>query len=127
MTRNDPAAARAIAVHGQDLEPLEFRWGSITFFASESVGPAPEHSVGRCEILPGAALPKHYHPNCSEIVHVLEGCIEHTIEGEETALFNVGDTVIVPRGMVHQARNPGEATAVLMITFSAVRREFVVV
>jgi quercetin dioxygenase-like cupin family protein len=127
MTHNDPAAARAIVVRGQDLEAADFPWGRIAFFASESVGPAPEHSMGRCEIHPGAALPKHYHPNCSEIVHVLEGSIEHTVEGEEMACFNAGDTVIVPRGMVHQARNPGETTAVLLITFSAARREFVVV
>jgi quercetin dioxygenase-like cupin family protein len=123
----EAATHRAIAVRQRDLVSTTFPWGRITFFASESVGPAPEHSVGRCEIRPGAELPRHYHPNCSEIVHVLQGVIEHTVEGDETGLFSAGDTVIVPRGMVHQARNPGEDAAVLLITFSAPEREFVVV
>ncbi len=126
----DPAAPpsrNATIVRSDMIETTEFEWGRIAFFANATVGLATEQSLGRCEINPGAALPKHYHPNCSEVVYVVQGVITHTIEDDRVETLRAGDTIIVPRNFAHQAINIGEEVAVLMISFSAPNREFVVV
>jgi quercetin dioxygenase-like cupin family protein len=123
----DTCVNRANAVRADSLMTSVHDWGRIVFFASHLVGNAPEHSMGRCEILPGKELPKHYHPNCSEIVHVERGSISHTVDGDQLQQFHRGDTIVVPRGFPHQAINIGPETAVLLISFSAPDREVVLV
>ena len=125
--RSEPSPGHATIVRADHVEMNEHEWGRITFYANSVVGSSREQSLGRCEINPGAALPKHYHPNCSEIVHVVQGTITHTIEGDRVETLTAGDTVIVPRHFAHQATNVGEDTAVLLISFSASHREFVIV
>lgn len=114
-------------IRSDDNETATHDWGYITFFASSTVGPSREQSLGKCVIYPGKALPKHYHPNCSEVVHVLQGHITHTASPDEVAELYAGDTIVVSTGFAHQARNVGEKDAVLLISFSSARREFVVV
>lgn len=123
--QNSQPTECAVVVRADENETNEFDWGRITFYANDVVGPATEQSVGRCEIKPGASLPKHYHPNCSEVVYVLEGTITHTVEGDRVETLQVGDTVIVPRSFAHQATNVGQEPAVLLISFSEPRRDFV--
>ncbi len=125
MKKTERSANRATVVRSADNETSDFEWGRITFFASDVVGPATEQSVGRCEIHPGAALPEHFHPNCAEVVHVLQGTISHTIDDGRVETLRAGDTIIVPRHLVHQATNTGSEPAVLLISFSAAAREFV--
>ena len=115
----------AIVVRADENETNEFDWGRIIFYANDEIGPASEQSLGRCEINPGAALPKHYHPNCSEVVYVLQGTITHTVEEERVETLQAGDTIVVPRNFAHQAINVGQEPAVLLISFSAPRRDFV--
>ena len=35
---------------------------------------------------PGGSNPAHRHPNCEEVLHVLEGDVEHYVEGIAFAL-----------------------------------------
>jgi quercetin dioxygenase-like cupin family protein len=121
----DTCVNRANVVRADSLITSVHDWGRIVFFASHLVGEAPEHSMGRCEILPGKELPRHYHPNCSEIIHVESGSISHTVDGDQLQHLHKGDTVVVPRGFAHQAINIGPETAVLLISFSSPRREVV--
>lgn len=118
---------RIAVVGSNETDTTPHDWGYISFFASDTVGPASDQSLGKCVIFPGKALPKHFHPNCSEVVHVLQGRITHTVAPDEVAELYAGDTIIVPAGFAHQARNVGDENAVLLIAFSAARREFVVV
>lgn len=37
--------------------------------------------MGIVRMRPGESEPAHRHPNCEEAIHVLEGDIEHWIEG----------------------------------------------
>ena len=125
--QTEPSKKNATIVRADTVETTEHEWGRVAFFASGTVGHAQEQSFGRCEIKPGRSLPKHYHPNCSEVVHVAQGIITHTIEDDRIETLREGDTVIVPRNFAHQAINIGDETAVLLISFSAPTREFVIV
>ena len=124
---SEPFNDKATVVRAGDVETTELDWGRISFYASSAVGSATEQSLGRCEIKPGASLPKHFHTQCTEVIHVLQGTITHTVEEDRVETLRAGDTVIVPRHFAHQAINIGEETAVLLISFSAADRDFVVV
>ncbi len=54
---------------------------------------------------PGATYKKHYHDH-SEVIVVFAGRIELTIEGEKYTVGE-GDELLLPRGTLHEAKNPG--------------------
>src|SRR4051794_27625700 len=66
---------------------------------------------GEAEGAPGGHKPlPHSHPSQDERFEVLEGELSVKL-GSETRVLNVGDTVDVPRGVVHTFWNSGGTTA----------------
>jgi quercetin dioxygenase-like cupin family protein len=108
-----------------DAEKIGFDWGQLTWFAGRSRGNSTEMTIGRCILKPGQANPRHYHPNCTEILVVFQGRIEHTGAGGTKVELGEGDTVTVPANIWHQARNIGGADAVMFIAFSSADRQTV--
>jgi quercetin dioxygenase-like cupin family protein len=104
-------------------EKLAFDWGELTWFASGPLGNSADLTVGRCVLKPGCSNPRHYHPNCSEILVVIKGRILHTIAGGGTAEMREGDTVNIPANIRHCAKNICDTEAVLFIAFSSAHRE----
>ncbi len=78
-------------------------------------------SFGRVTIRAGKENPRHRHPNCDEILHVLSGCLEHTL-GDERFTMEPGDTISIPEGIWHQAHVIGEEDAEIVICFSSADR-----
>ena len=115
----DTALAR-VADHETEDTP----WGRLVWMVSGKQGNSETMTVGRCYIAPGQENPRHYHPNCDEILHVLEGTIEHTFD-DETVPMSAGDTISIPSGVLHNARNVGDSEAVFVITFSSADRQAV--
>ena len=57
---------------------------------------------------------------------VVSGGISHTLDAGEVAELGPGDTVTIPTGVPHQARNLSETEeAVLFISFSSADRQTV--
>lgn len=104
------------------VEPQE--WGKLEWMVSGAIGNSDTMTVGRCTILPGRQNPPHVHPNCDEVLHVLHGTIEHRL-GDQLMPMGPGDTISIPTGTVHNARNTGTEPAVLMISFSSAERQVV--
>ena len=102
-----------------------FDWGELTWFASKSVGNQDEITVGRCVIRAGGENPLHYHPNCSEVLVVAQGTIEHTAADGKVVVMRPGDVASIPPNVVHHARNVGIGDAVVWISFSSAARETV--
>jgi quercetin dioxygenase-like cupin family protein len=67
---------------------------------------------------------EHIHPNCEEIVFVLEGEVAHTLGGQRTVL-RAGDLIVIPRNTPHQVINTGKDVATTFIVFSSPDRRFV--
>jgi quercetin dioxygenase-like cupin family protein len=112
-----------VLIERADLEYVDAEWGQLTWFANAQLGNTDYLTLGRCILYPNQANPRHYHPNCDEILTVIQGKIRHTwINGEEVEM-DEGDTITIPRGMRHQARNIGTGNAVLMIAFTAANRQ----
>ena len=109
----------------RDAEVAPQSWGELTWYANRALGNSDEVTVGRCLLRPGQSNPRHFHPNCSEILVVFRGAIRHTIEGDQTAELNEGDTVCVAPQVWHQATNVGDSDALLLIVFTSADRETV--
>ena len=58
------------------------------------------------ELEPGTTAPRHSHPG-EEIIYVLEGSWEYTLEGKLPVTLKAGDVLFVPAGTIHSARNVG--------------------
>ena len=66
------------------------------------------HAIGgeqvllcRVEYEPGKQVPWHAHEDTEQVMYILEGSIEMTIE-EETSRLGPGDVVVVNRGQRHK-------------------------
>ena len=113
----------AIVLRAEKSETIKAEWGSLTWYASGRLGNSERMTVGRCVIHPGAQNPRHSHPNCEEVLVVMQGTISHTIEGDKEVILQVGDTIRVPEDLPHRAVNLGTEDAILFIVFSSAYRE----
>ena len=75
-------------------------------------------SLARMTIDADITSEPHRHSNCSETIHLLSGRIEQR-RGDSWVVLNAGDTILIPAGAVHQTRNVGSETAVMMIAYSS--------
>ncbi len=107
-----------------DHEIEQTSWGRLVWMVSGRLGNSTTMTVGRCYIDPGEHNPRHYHPNCDEVLHVLRGTIEHSFD-DDTVRMSAGDTISIPQGVFHNARNVGPDTAVFVISFSSPDRQVV--
>ena len=103
-------------------EVLDFEWGRIEWLVSGAQKNSETMTFGRVTIKAGSANPRHIHPNCDEILHLLSGRLEHSL-GEERFIMEVGDTISVPLGIWHNARSIGDEDAVMIICFSSADRQ----
>jgi quercetin dioxygenase-like cupin family protein len=101
----------------------EFAWGNLTWFANRALGNSDDMTIGRCILKPGHTNGRHYHPNCSETLVVIQGRIRHTVTGDQETELGEGDTVVIPPNVRHGATNIGSTDAVLFIAFSSADRQ----
>ncbi|KAL3654189.1 hypothetical protein CASFOL_003870 [Castilleja foliolosa] len=70
-------------------------------------------SMARLDLGPGGYFPLHVHARASEIHIVLQGSLEVGFTSPEhnytyySKTLNVGDMFVVPAGLIHVQRNPG--------------------
>jgi len=66
---------------------------------------------------PGWSLPPHRHRNESETIHVVDGEFEFQVDGARSRL-GAGESIHVPRGIVHSSANVGDSTGRRIVIFS---------
>ncbi len=64
----------------------------------------------------GVAAPKHSHPGV-EIAHVESGTFEYQLEGQPPVTLKAGDSLFIPEGVAHTAKNVGSTTASELATY----------
>lgn len=106
------------------FSPIHIRqaWGTLTWFVSREIGNSTTQTFGRAVILAGQTNPRHRHPNCDEILHLLSGRIRHTL-GDQDILMEPGDTISIPAGVWHNATALGDTPAEMVICFSSADRQ----
>jgi quercetin dioxygenase-like cupin family protein len=112
----------AVVMRKMDYKVIEYAWGHLTWYVSRSLNNSDTMTVGEAVIKAGQENPRHYHPNCDEVLHVLKGHILHTM-GDKSVEMSEGDTVSIPAGIHHNAKNIGTESAVLSISFSSADRQ----
>jgi quercetin dioxygenase-like cupin family protein len=70
----------------------------------------------RVDFAPGAAFGMHTHPG-EEIAYVLEGTLEYQFEGKPPVTLKAGDSLFIPAGAAHAARNVGSGNAAELATY----------
>ena len=78
--------------------------------------PGREVIQNRVDITPDAPPVRHKHPG-EEIIYVLEGTLEYSIDGHEPGSFNSGEVLLVPAETVHSVRNVGGGNAAELATY----------
>lgn len=70
----------------------------------------------RVDFAPGVGFPKHTHPGV-EIAYVLEGTVEYQLGDQAPITLKAGDSVYIPEGTPHSARNIGAGKASELATY----------
>lgn len=80
-------------------------------------------SVALFRYQPGGINPPHTHPRGTEILYVLEGSLTvglvDTTNQYYTAVLEVGDVFVFPKGLVHYQINFGDKDVLAFISFSS--------
>jgi len=70
----------------------------------------------RVGFAPGAFAPEHRHPG-EEVAYVLEGTLEYRLDGGPPIVLQTGETLFIPAGALHSARNVGVGNASELATY----------
>jgi quercetin dioxygenase-like cupin family protein len=71
--------------------------------------PEGEMIQSRVDVEPDSPPIRHTHLG-EEIIYVLEGSLEYQIDGQPAKMYNAGETLTVPAGVIHAVRNAGTGT-----------------
>jgi mannose-6-phosphate isomerase-like protein (cupin superfamily) len=109
------------------LLPTEtFDWGTLQWLCHAQLFRGAEQTLGICHIKPGARNPRHYHPNCEEVLYMLSGHGQHSFE-DDTIDLKPGMTIRIPVGVTHNMTNTGSEQIACLIAFNSGNRETVFV
>ena len=70
----------------------------------------------RVDLAPGVAFPPHSHSG-EEIAYVIEGLLEYRREGKPPVTLKAGETLFIPAGTIHSAKNVGTGNAAELATY----------
>jgi quercetin dioxygenase-like cupin family protein len=116
--------ATTLVAQRDQLTEQAFPWGTLRWLCNGQLQPGAQETLGICHIFAGQGNPLHYHPNCEEVLYVLEGRGRHSIDGQWVDL-RPGTLIRVPPGVKHHLINEGTETMVCMIAFSSGDRQTV--
>ena len=106
----------------EDATVEEFPWGRIEWLVSQARENSETMTFGRVTIHAGQTNTLHRHPNCDEILHLLQGQLEHRV-GEESFPLRAGDSIVIAQNQWHNARAGNEQDAVMLVCYSSAQRE----
>lgn len=101
-----------------DQTVADWRDGVTTRMRASAAGGAEELCVMEQRCRPGAGAPLHVHPNAEEVILVLAGEADFVV-GDEEAVLEQGDAVVLPRGVPHRFRNSGSGELHILAAFSS--------
>ncbi len=130
-----PHPPASLAVQGTPVVQPPVIASEVLGHASPAKVEDPELALGRVTIMPGAAIPVHYHPG-TQIGVVVQGELTYSvfsgeitwyrgdapsaapklIEPGETVVVRPGDALIESSGSVHQGRNDGNVPLIIYVS-----------
>ncbi|CAN7177237.1 cupin domain-containing protein [Pseudoduganella sp. LjRoot289] len=89
--------------------------GRVDLLKQDLSAPGREVVQVRVDFGPGVSAPAHSHPG-EEVAFVLEGTLEYQLNGK-TVTLKAGETLFIPAGAVHSAKNTGSGDASELATY----------
>ena len=103
-----------LALHGARAQQPETRRTDLQ--RHDLSIPGREAVQVRVDFPPGAVAARHNHPG-EEIVYVLEGTLEYTLDGKPPVRLKAGQVLFIPAGAIHAARNVGGDNGAELATY----------
>ena len=116
--------AQATVIDSNQLPDETFEWGTLKWLCNANLSPGAAQTLGLCHIWPGQRNPRHFHPNCEEVLFMLAGMGQHSFDDELVKLHR-GSVIRIPAGVRHNLSNTGSETIICLISFSSGDRETV--
>jgi mannose-6-phosphate isomerase-like protein (cupin superfamily) len=126
-TNPTDALTRAYADDGNDgrAPAIKYRPRSRRFYFDVGIGSVcvsgadtgGAYCVLEVGAAPGVRVPRHTHTREDEVYFVLSGELE-VVVGEEKFVLEPGDSLMAPRDIPHQLRNPGKVENHYLLVFS---------
>jgi quercetin dioxygenase-like cupin family protein len=88
-------------------------WGELGWLSSPGETQAKDLVVIEVELIPGGGHAFHKHPDQEEVIYVVSGEVEQWLEKEGRTL-TAGDSVFIPKDVVHASFNVSGAPARLL-------------
>jgi len=103
-------------VSPDEVETQQFPWGTLKWMSTPAVTGAAEFSTGIVQLEPGKGHDRHDHPESEEILYVVSGRGEQTVD-DETREIAAGDMVYIPAGVPHSTINTSWQPLVLVAAY----------
>jgi quercetin dioxygenase-like cupin family protein len=118
------SALLSVAVVGamSDAPIEQHSWGRIVWLSSAAIWADSKQTLGYVEIDAGETNYRHRHPNCEEVLLLVEGDLEHWV-GDAVITMKPGSSLRIPLGVVHWATNPGSSPARMIVAYPTGFRE----
>lgn len=107
-------AASGLAIHAAQVQQASI--GRTEVQRHDIRVPGREVVQVRVDFPSGAAFTRHTHPG-EEVAYVLKGTIEYQLDGEAPVTLRTGDSLFIPAGTIHAARNAGTGEASELATY----------
>ena len=104
-------------VSSEDVSTQLFDWGTLKWMATPDVNGSERFSAGVVQLAPGKGHESHTHPDSDEILYVISGEGEQTVE-DETCEVGPGEMIFVPAGTEHGTINTGWQPLQLLAVYS---------
>lgn len=115
------AKGKRIFAEEADVETQVFDWGRLSWLSEPRVTAAERFSAGIVSLEPGKGHDRHNHPGVEEILYVLSGTGEQTVDiGGETHRREVttGVLIHIPPDVYHATVNIGEEPMRLLAIYA---------
>lgn len=104
--------------HAAETQPKSWQQGlSRTDLVRQDLGAADREVIqARVDFEPGVTSPNHAHPGV-EVAYVISGTFEYRLEGRAPVTLKAGDSLFIPAGVAHIAKNVGNEKASELATY----------
>lgn len=112
---------RLVFVEEVDVETQVFDWGRLSWLSEPRVTAAERFSAGLVSLEPGKGHERHNHPGVEEILYVLSGTGEQTVDiGGESLRREVspGALIHIPPDVYHSTVNTGQEPMRLLAIYA---------
>lgn len=103
-----------VAIHGASAQQPGIKRTDLV--KNDIVVSGKEAIQVRVDFDPGAFAVNHRHPG-EEIAYVLEGALEYKLDGRGAITLTAGQSLFIPYGVAHSARNVGGGKASELATY----------